>query len=106
MEGRSVAVRPIPGTKDIMKNLRILLLATTALTASQLATSESQAQTAPIVMAQAKDEGPPGAKKEAPKGAPPPAAAPKAPVAGLASLRSLASFSAKPCLAGRARNAP
>ena len=51
MEGRSVAVRPIPGTKDIMKNLRILLLATTALTASQLATSESQAQTAPIVMA-------------------------------------------------------
>src|SRR3954470_9916667 len=61
-----------------MTNLRILLLATTALTATQLATSASHAQTAPLVVAQAKDEGPPGAKKEAPKGAPP-AAAPKAP---------------------------
>src|SRR6266850_76884 len=69
----------LPGTKDIMTNLRILLLATTALTATQLATSASHAQTAPIVVAQAKEEGPPGAKKEAPpKGAPPPAA-PKAP---------------------------
>src|SRR5882724_10105482 len=61
-----------------MTNLRILLLATTTLTATQLATSASHAQTAPLVVAQAKDEGPPGAKKEAPKGAPP-AAAPKAP---------------------------
>ncbi|WP_426530760.1 OmpA family protein [Bradyrhizobium sp. McL0615] len=62
-----------------MTNLRILLLATTALTATQLATSASHAQTAPLVVAQTKDEAPPGAKKEAPKGAPPPAAAPKAP---------------------------
>ena len=64
-----------------MTNLRILLLATTALTATPFATSASHAQTAPIVVAQAKEEGgPPGAKKEAPpKGAPPPAAAPRAP---------------------------
>ena len=63
-----------------MTNLRILLLATTALTATQLATSASHAQTAPLVVAQAREEGAPGAKKEAPpKGAPPPAAAPKAP---------------------------
>src|SRR6266508_3657546 len=79
-EGRSVAVRPIPGTKDIMTNLRILLLATTALTATQLATSASHAQTAPIVVAQAREEvGPDGRPKAPPKGAPPPAAAPKAP---------------------------
>src|SRR5438445_247099 len=70
----------IPGTKDIMTNLRILLLATTALTATQLATSESYAQTAPIVVAQAKEDvGPDGRPKAPPKGAPPPAAAPKAP---------------------------
>ncbi|MCA6118689.1 OmpA family protein [Bradyrhizobium sp. WSM 1738] len=67
-----------------MTKLRILLLATTALTATQFATSTSHAQTAPLVVAQAKDkdEGPPGRPKEAPKGAPgapPPAAAPKAP---------------------------
>ena len=63
-----------------MTNLRILLLATTALTATPFATSASHAQTAPIVVAQAKEEGgPPGAKKEAPRGAPPPAAAPRAP---------------------------
>src|SRR5829696_5459864 len=69
-----------------MTNLRILLLATTALTATQLATSASHAQTAPVVMAQAKDgdTAPPGARKEAPKGAPPPpppAAAPPRPAA-------------------------
>src|SRR5438128_3783872 len=63
-----------------MTNLRILLLATTALTATQLATSASHAQTAPIVVAQAKEEvGPDGRPKAPPKGAPPPAAAPKAP---------------------------
>ena len=61
-----------------MTKLRILLLATTALTATQLATSASHAQTAPLVVAQARDEGgPPGAKKEAP----PPAGAPKGPAA-------------------------
>ena len=70
----------IPGTKDIMKNLRILLLATSALTATQFATSASHAQTAPLVVAQAKEEvGPDGRPKAPPKGAPPPAAAPKAP---------------------------
>ncbi len=54
--------------KDIMTKLRILLLATTALTATQFATSASHAQTAPIVVAQAKEEGgPPGARKEAPR---------------------------------------
>src|SRR5882672_3668613 len=79
MPMKAVAVRPIPGTKDIMTNLRILLLATTALTATQLATSASLAQTAPLVVAQAKEEGPPGAKKEAPPKGAPPAAAPKAP---------------------------
>ena len=40
-----------------MTNLRILLLATTALTATQLATSASHAQTAPLVVAQAREEG-------------------------------------------------
>src|SRR6266850_1375729 len=79
MPMKAVAVRPIPGTKDIMTNLRILLLATTALSATQLAASASLAQTAPLVVAQAKEEGPPGAKKEAPPKGAPPAAAPKAP---------------------------
>ena len=53
-----------------MTNLRILLLATTALTATQFATSASHAQTAPLVVAQAREEGttPPGTRKEAPKG--------------------------------------
>src|SRR5436309_15463854 len=68
----------IPGTKDIMKNLRILLLATTALTATQFATSASHAQTAPLVVAQAREElGPDGKPKAPPKGAPPPAATPR-----------------------------
>ena len=57
-----------PGTKDIMTKLRILLLATTALTATQLATSASHAQTAPLVVAQAKEEvGPDGRPKAPPK---------------------------------------
>src|SRR6185436_20969980 len=68
--------------KDIMTNLRILLLATTALTATQFATTASHAQTAPIVVAQAKEEGgPPGARKEAPPKGAPPAAAPARPAA-------------------------
>ncbi|TMJ23403.1 MAG: OmpA family protein [Alphaproteobacteria bacterium] len=62
-----------------MTKLRLVLLATTALTAMQCASLPSHAQTAPQVMAQAKEElGPDGKpKREAPKGAPP-AAAPKA----------------------------
>src|SRR5258707_7165306 len=63
-----------------MTNLRLVLLATTALTAMQFAASSSHAQTAPLVVAQAAPEA--GKEKEAPppKGAParpaPPAAAP------------------------------
>src|SRR5437868_6455934 len=61
-----------------MTKLRLVLLATTALTAMQFASSASHAQTAPQVMAQAKEElGPDGRPKQPPKG-PPPAAAPKA----------------------------
>src|ERR1700754_4229897 len=57
-----------------MTNLRLVLLATTALTAAQFATLPSHAQTAPVLMAQA---GPPaGESKEAPpkqpQKAPPP----------------------------------
>src|SRR3954452_20939439 len=63
-----------------MTNLRIVLLATTALTVTQLATFASHAQTAPLVVAQAKEElGPDGKPKAPPKGAPPPAAAPARP---------------------------
>src|SRR5947207_6922668 len=69
------------GPRDIMTNLRILLLATTALTVTQLATSASYAQTAPLVVAQAKEElGPDGKPKAPPKG-PPPAAKPPTPPA-------------------------
>ena len=58
-----------------MTNLRIVLLATTALTVAQLATSVSHAQTAPLVVAQAKEDlGPDGKPKAPPKGAPPPVA--------------------------------
>src|ERR1700716_2635663 len=62
-----------------MTNLRLVLLATTALTAMQFAASSSRAQTAPLVMAQAAPE--PGKEgTPPPKGAParpaPPAAAP------------------------------
>ena len=60
-----------------MTKLRLVLLATTALTAMQFAGPASHAQTAPLVVAQAKDElGPDGKPKAPPKGAPP---APKPP---------------------------
>src|SRR3954468_20044950 len=65
-----------------MTNLRLVLLATTALTVTQLATQTSHAQTAPLVVAQAKEElGPDGKPKAPPKGAPPPAAKPPTPPA-------------------------
>ena len=51
-----------------MTNLRLVLLATTALTAMPFATVASHAQTAPLVLAQNADEG----KKEPPKGGQPP----------------------------------
>src|SRR6266481_4130449 len=80
MTAFSVATRLFRGTQDIMTNLRIVLLATTALTVTQLVTSASHAQTAPLVVAQAREElGPDGKPKAPPKGAPPPAAAPKQP---------------------------
>jgi len=63
-----------------MKNLRLLLLATTALTALQFASVSSHAQSAPLVVAQAapKEElGPDGKPKQPPKGAPPKGAPPK-----------------------------
>jgi outer membrane protein OmpA-like peptidoglycan-associated protein len=57
-----------------MTHLRLVLLASTALTVMQFANTASHAQTAPIVVAQAKEElGPDGKPK--PKG-PPPKAAP------------------------------
>src|SRR6266851_4799519 len=66
-----------------MTNLRLVLLATSALTATQITALPSHAQTAPQVMAQAGGEvGPDGKPKAPPKGAPapahpaPPAAAP------------------------------
>ncbi|MDB5608688.1 MAG: hypothetical protein JWP25_5588, partial [Bradyrhizobium sp.] len=65
-----------------MTKLRLMLLATTTLTVMQFAGVPSHAQTAPLVMAQAKEElGPDGKPKAPPKGAPPahpapPAAAP------------------------------
>ncbi|MGZ5872254.1 MAG: OmpA family protein [Bradyrhizobium sp.] len=72
-----------------MTKLRLALLATTALTAMQLAAAPSHAQTAPLVVAQAREEPGPDGKpkqppKEPPKAAPParpapPAAAPPPP---------------------------
>jgi len=70
-----------------MTKLRLVLLATTALTVMQFAASASHAQSAPLVVAQAqtKEElGPDGKPKAPPKGAPPaakqpPAAAPHQP---------------------------
>ncbi|HEY8336258.1 MAG TPA: OmpA family protein, partial [Tardiphaga sp.] len=57
-----------------MIKLRLVLLATTTLTAMQFASHTSHAQTAPLVVAQAKDEvGPDGRPKAPPKAAPPPA---------------------------------
>ncbi|MBA2401076.1 MAG: hypothetical protein H0V72_20725, partial [Bradyrhizobium sp.] len=49
-----------------MTNLRIVLLATTTLTVTQLATSASHAQTAPLVVAQAREEVGPDGKPKAP----------------------------------------
>ena len=55
-----------------MTNLRFVLLATTALTAMQFASSASHAQSAPLVVAQAQPElGPDGKPKQPPKGPPP-----------------------------------
>lgn len=61
-----------------MTNLRFVLLATTALTAMQFASSASQAQNAPplvVAQAQPQETGPDGKPKQPPKG---PAAAPPA----------------------------
>src|SRR5579871_4166385 len=57
-----------------MTKLRLLLLATTALTAMQFAGSASHAESAPLVMAQAQKEelGPDGKPKQPPKEAPKP----------------------------------
>src|SRR5271156_2833507 len=80
----SSAFRTFPGTEITMTKLRLVLLATTALTAMQFASTASHAQSAPIVVAQAKEElGPDGKPKQPPKGAQPPAkpAAPPAPPA-------------------------
>src|SRR5271156_1564665 len=75
----SSAFRTFPGTKIIMTKLRLVLLATSALTAMQFASNASHAQSAPIVVAQAKEElGPDGKPKQPPKGAPPKAAPPAA----------------------------
>ncbi|MDO9298507.1 MAG: OmpA family protein, partial [Bradyrhizobium sp.] len=77
----------IPRGSNHMTHLRLVLLATTALTAMQFAAPSSYAQTAPIVVAQAdKDVGPDGKPKPKPAppaaaprpAAPPPAAAPPA----------------------------
>src|SRR5437879_6041028 len=63
-----------------MTRLRLVLLATTALTAMQFASTASYAQTAPLVVAQAKEElGPDGKPKAPPKGAPPAAQPPARP---------------------------
>ncbi|RXG93846.1 OmpA family protein, partial [Bradyrhizobium zhanjiangense] len=62
-----------------MTNLRFVLLATTALTAMQFASSASHAQSAPplvVAQAQPQETGPDGKPKQPPKG--PPAAAPPA----------------------------
>ena len=59
-----------------MTNLRLVLLATTALTAMQFASVPSQAQTAPIVLAQAAPPRPEDKSKQPPAKGAPPAAAP------------------------------
>src|SRR5229473_1665005 len=65
-----------------MTNLRLVLLATSALTATQITALPSHAQAAPQVMAQAGGEvGPDGKPKAPPKGAPAPAPAHPAPPA-------------------------
>src|ERR1700736_2902929 len=86
----SLIARPslkiLRGTLTTMTKLRLVLLATTALTAMQFATPPSHAQTAPLVVAQAKkdigpDEKPKAPPKEAPRRAPPAAAPHPAPPA-------------------------
>ena len=70
---RQTSPRIFPGTQTIMTRLRLVLLATTALTAMQFASTLSHAQTAPLVVAQAKEElGPDGKPKAPPKEAPKP----------------------------------
>src|SRR6202521_1987956 len=77
---RQTSPRIFPGTQTIMARLRLVLLATTALTAMQFASTLSHAQTAPLVLAQAKEElGPDGKPKAPPKGAPPAAQPPARP---------------------------
>src|ERR1700676_3253505 len=77
---RQTSPRIFPGTQTIMTRLRLVLLATTALTAMQFASTLSHAQTAPLVVAQAKEElGPDGKPKAPPKAAPPAAAPPARP---------------------------
>src|SRR5580658_4031666 len=75
---QNLPAKNFPGTETIMTKLRLLLLATTALTAMHFASTPSHAQTTPQVMAQAKEElGPDGKPKQPPKqppkAAPPPA---------------------------------
>ncbi|QWG13481.1 OmpA family protein [Bradyrhizobium sediminis] len=60
-----------------MTHLRLVLLATTALTAMQFAAPATHAQTAPMVVAQAKEELGPDGKPKAPPKAAPPAVAPR-----------------------------
>src|ERR1700755_2193387 len=69
----------LPGIPHTITKPRLVRRATTALTAMQFASSVAHAQSAPIVVAQAKEElGPDGKPKQPPKG-PPPAANPPAP---------------------------
>src|SRR6202142_4416220 len=64
-----------------MTKLRLVLLATTALTAMQFASPSSHAPTAPLVVAEANEVGPDGKPKpkDAPKAAPSPPPAPPPP---------------------------
>ena len=57
-----------------MTKLRLVLLATTALTAMHFANVAAHAQTAPLVVAQAQTDAEKEKKGPPPKGAPPPAA--------------------------------
>src|ERR1700754_533388 len=87
-----------------MTNLRLVLLATTALTAAQFATLPLHAQTAPVLMAQA---GPPaGESKEAPPKQPPKAAPPRPGPPGAAPPPRPAPPPAPPAAAPPPRPAP
>src|ERR1700709_2588623 len=71
---RFLCCQAFPGDPTIMTKLRLVLFATTALTAMPFAGPASHAQDAPLVLAQAKEEvGPDGKPKAPPKAAPPPA---------------------------------